>query len=153
MKRTFTLIDLIGVLVILALILATLVPAVHQAVLNSKSRACTSNMSQLTKAAYNYSISRSNPEGSFPTGVTGGRVWRLMVETGEVADPAMIVCPAEEHGRVYRGPRADWTVLICCRPENHGGFDGPAFEMGKTGDVNLRTGESAWRRLLDQTED
>lgn len=159
MRRGFTLRELVVALIVTSLASVVCFPVIFGhgcAIIGSKVTSCGSNLSQLAKAMYNYSITKVEPEGSWPPdiGVSGGRVWRLLYETGEVDDPAFLMCPLETQGRVYRGPRADWTDPgISCRPQNHGGFDGPIPGLSKSGDPCVAAGEEKWRWMLERTED
>lgn len=150
----FTLLDLILIVVILSLLAAMIVPAVNQAILNARITDCGSNMSQLVKATYNYSITKCEPEGSWPQGVYGGRLWRVMHENGELPDLSVAMCPLESKGRLFRGPRPDGKVFCCCRPDNHGGGDNAVPWIAKSGDVHKTPAISPkWAWIFEQTED
>jgi hypothetical protein len=99
----------------ICLVLALLLPAIAAAIKNSKIVQCENNLSQLTKAMYNYTIIHSPKEGEFPKGpeFQGGKFWLVLYETEEVYDPRLFDCTVAPTGRTpprataYQGPSSD----------------------------------------------
>jgi hypothetical protein len=71
-------------------------------------RECRTRMSQLIRAMYNWSITKSEVEGQFPK-AEGPKFWEPLVEDHEIEDAGMLRCPAT--GRRYGGPRSDANAL------------------------------------------
>lgn len=133
----------------------------------TKTANCANNLSQLTKAMYNYSISKSPVEGAFPqnpTSARGGDWWLILQQTGEVEEARIFTCAVSgvrpAAGKTsYRGPRvnpnaiASTDALGCDKPGNHGSDPDVAMNwVAKSGDVHVVTADaSTWRRVLSQT--
>lgn len=170
MKRFgFTLIELVIVILVLGVLLAFLIPWSTCSHRNARITNCGSNLSQLTKSMYNYSITKCPVEGSFPTGpgYTGGAFWTTLYSTKVIDDPKVLICPvmaatpANGTNTDYRGPRKDPYVLPasgalgCDKPGNHGSDPKvPMNWVARSGDVHKIPADTArWAEVLNQTSD
>lgn len=113
---------------------------------------------------YNYTITKVEPEGSFPSGPLGGDWWSLLYVTGEVSDPTALWCPERDAPRApgwtdYRGPRQNANLIGADDPlggdipGNHGVEAGAVMNwVAKSGDVRRAAQESVqWRWVLSRT--
>lgn len=148
----FTLVELLVVIVILGILMALLLPAIAAAIKNAKITSCGSNLSQVTKAMYNYSITKMESEGSFPANL-GGSFWKLLYTFDEVADYKAIRCSMGTGTTTvgdtdFMGPNSNANILKGSDPigaEDHQTKDlhGHSSDVGvaynwvaKTGDVH-----------------
>ena len=166
--KAFTLLELLVVVVIVALLIAVVLPIMSRSIngAGSKITSCGSNLSQMTKAMYNYSISKTPVEGEFPREPVGSKWWLILYETEEVEDHKVFWCPFA-HNKLragqtdYRGPASDpnllsqGTAIGCCRPGNHGDEeDAPQIWVDKSGSVRkVPANDPQWQKVLQQTRD
>ena len=139
-RTGFTLVELLVVIVILGILMALLLPAIASAIKNAKITSCSSNMSQLTKAMYNYSITKMENEGSFPQDL-GGNFWEVLYTMNEVEEPKALWCPVAGSNLVagdtdFMGP--DTNVNLLGGHEAIGADDHPNKDLhGHAGDPDV----------------
>lgn len=168
-RREFTLTELVIVVLILGVFMVWLLPRIASVPGNSPITNCGSNLSQLVKAMYNYSITKSPIEGDFPSGAPymGGAFWTTLYSTKEIDDPKILICPvmattpANGTNTDFRGPRTDPNalskdgILGCDKPGSHG--DDPTVAMNwvaKSGDVHKTPVNAAkWLWVVAETRD
>ena len=150
---------------VLSILALTFVTMSSQAIINHKHVKCASNLNQLSKAMFDYSISGMEPEGSFPSEPLGGHWWLILYEHEEVENARLFSCPvlnrATPGETSYRGPLSDPNMLAadapvgCCTHTDAG--DQPEFPMAwvaKSGDVHTVPVDSPeWVKILSQTKD
>jgi hypothetical protein len=97
----------------LGLLVLALIPVVRSSCGCSRVTQCENNLSQLVKAMYNYTITKSPVEGEFPRDLRGEEFWLVLYKTKEVEDPKVFDCPVRPTGQVapsasaYQGPSGD----------------------------------------------
>jgi hypothetical protein len=159
-------VELIVLVVLFGLMVALFLSALRPAK-KGHQRTCDTNLSQLTKAMYHYSITKSPIEGQFPSHRTGGAFWLVLYETGELDDPSLFTCPvlgttpADGKHTDYRGPKGDPNTALagralgCDKPGNHGGDPKVSMNwVALSGDVHKVPADAAkWGEVLRDTQD
>jgi prepilin-type N-terminal cleavage/methylation domain-containing protein len=118
-RKAFTLVELLVVIVILGILMALLLPAIAAAIKNSKITQCENNLSQLVKAMYNYTITKTPVEGSFPSGSSyeGMLFWLILFTTKEIEEKRVFDCTVAPTGELpptkcyYKGPNTNANAL------------------------------------------
>jgi hypothetical protein len=133
---------------------------------------CQNNLSQLTKAMYNYSITHSPKEGEFPKGpdYKGGEFWLLLWKTKVVEDPRLFDCTVAPTGRMppeataYQGPSSDPNAYASRDAigadnrslDSHGHSADPSVAynwVAKSGDVHKTPNDSAhWQAIESKVQ-
>jgi hypothetical protein len=157
--------EVIVIILICFLLFLILLPAITHRHGGDRVTNCGANLSQLVKAMYNYSISKTKTEGAFPDAPLGSDWWLLLHTTGEVDDPKVFLCPVLAEGMSgesdYRGPPVNPNLLGsskpvgCDRPGNHGDEEDAAMNwVAKSGDVHkVPRNAEMWRTILASTRD
>lgn len=167
-KKAFTLVELLVVIVILGILMALLLPAIAAAIKNAKITNCSNNLNQLAKAMYNYSISKSKTEGSFPTGAnyTGKNFWLELQVQKEVEDVKLFSCPvggitaavgdshyagASGNSNVYKSSDAIGADNRSLDYHGHSGDPSVAYSwVAKSGDVHkLPSNNTDWTNTIE----
>jgi hypothetical protein len=165
--RGLTLLEALILIVVLVVLVLLFLPPLAAPIKGGQVANCGSNLSQMCKSMYNYSITKSPLEGAFPDHRFGSRFWMVLYETGEVDDPKVFICPVMA-GTVpdgkncdYRGPKSDPNPLDakapigCDKPEMHGPDPKVAMNwVAKSGDVHKVPADAArWAEVLEATKD
>ena len=132
-KRGFTLVELLVVIVILGILMALLLPAISRALRRARIVNCANNLSQLWKMQNVYMSARGGRMKLYPP-ETGGAFWMKLnnITPQLIEDSALDIycCPASGNTCVkgtteYRGPRLNIQQL------------GDGDFLGGDADINL----------------
>jgi prepilin-type N-terminal cleavage/methylation domain-containing protein len=168
MKRCgFTLRELLVTVILVSMAMAGWMVFQEATTIRCWRYRCGSNLSQLIKSMYNYTITKAPIEGEFPAHQMGGAFWLVLYETMEVDDPKAFVCPhdaatpTDGKHTSYRGPRVDpnpegpHIPFGCDRPGNHDSV--PDLDMNwvaKSGDVHRTPADAVrWKEILRATRE
>ncbi len=90
-RRTFTLIEMLVVMAIIAILAAMLCPALAGSRRQASESECRSNLRQMGVSLYLY---RADNDGRMPTGETSGEVFEALYEGGYLESREILSCPA-----------------------------------------------------------
>jgi type II secretory pathway pseudopilin PulG len=152
---------LVAVIVVSAL-LAVVVPWVHRSYRDSQVRECSSTLTVLIKAQYNYGCNRCSrrKEWHFHHG-SGGQWWKDLYQIGEIDDPSLLWCRCQAQGpdgqTNFRGPAGDanggnaGSFVGADQPDNHLPHE-PLNAVKKSGDVvPIERGSAEFDRAMNET--
>lgn len=127
---------------------AVAVPAMVKAVENAKTTLCSANLRQLIMTAYNHSITKVEPEGSF-VDLRGHAFWER-IATDEEMDAAILRCP--DTGRRYRGPAQNPNLMASGEAIGACVHEDVVVWVAKSGDVHRTPVDSPTvRKVLEST--
>lgn len=149
--------DLIVALVVVTVVSTWGVIGWSHAYREAKLEGCGSNLNQLTKAMYNYSLGKT-PQ--FST-ATGSETWKRLHRDREIGFADVLWCPIRGRGAVgethFRGPARDPNELTsrepfgCDDPGNHPDHWPINAVLVSTQVIRVERGTPEFERVMEET--